>query len=63
MEIGQKILDRFVFVRFAEDNNLFPDKILNNFYMIGKDYIKIFKDKIPLFGFIMTYLDISGMVI
>ncbi|MBA7641324.1 hypothetical protein ES703_49001 [subsurface metagenome] len=50
MEIGQKILDRFVFVRFAEDNNLFPDKILNNFYMIGKDYIKILKIKFPCLG-------------
>ena len=52
MEIGQKILDRFVFVRFAEDNNLFPDKILNKFLENWKGLHKNLKDKIPLFGFI-----------
>lgn len=52
METGQKILDRFVFIRFAEDNNLFPDKILYKFLDDWKGLHKNLKDKIPLFGFI-----------
>lgn len=52
MEIGQKILDRFVFIRFAEDNNLFPNKILNKFL---NDWIGLhsnLKERTPLFMFI-----------
>jgi hypothetical protein len=52
METGQKILDRFVFIRFAEDNNLFPDKILNKFLDNWKGLHKNLKDRTPLFGFI-----------
>ena len=52
MEIGQKILDRFVFIRFAEDNNLFPNKILKKFLDDWKGLHKNLKDKNPLFGFI-----------
>lgn len=31
METGQKILDRFVFIRFAEDNGLFKEKLLKSY--------------------------------
>ncbi|KKL72375.1 hypothetical protein LCGC14_2085540, partial [marine sediment metagenome] len=46
------ILDRSVFIRFAEDNNLFPNRILNKFLDDWKGLHKNLKDKIPLFGFI-----------
>ncbi len=52
METGQKILDRFVFIRFAEDNNLFPDKILNKFLKDWKGLHKNVKERTPLFRFI-----------
>ncbi len=52
MEVGQKILDRFVFIRFTEDNNLFSGKILIKFLKDWKGLHKNVKEKISLFSYI-----------
>ena len=52
MEVGQKILDRFIFIRFAEDNHLFPNKILNQFLNNWKGLHSNLKERTPLFNFI-----------
>jgi len=52
METGQKILDRLLFIRFAEDNNFFPNKLLHKYLNLWKELPKKMKVRNPLYSFI-----------
>ncbi len=52
MEMGQKILDRLVFIRFAEDNNLFSNSPLLKSLNSWKGLPKNMKDRNPLYNFL-----------
>lgn len=52
MESGQKILDRLVFLRFAEDNNLFSNKPLKKYLNIWNDLPTNMKERNPLYDLI-----------
>ncbi|OLS19075.1 MAG: Type IIS restriction enzyme Eco57I [Candidatus Heimdallarchaeota archaeon LC_3] len=52
MEVGQKILDRIVFIRFAEDNNLFNKIFLKLFMETWMNLPSGIKERTPLLLFI-----------
>jgi type I restriction-modification system DNA methylase subunit len=57
LEKGQKLLDRFIFIRFAEDNKLFPRNILEEFVNKWKSQPMIVKKTTPLYVYIKALFD------
>ena len=57
LEKGQKLLDRLIFIRFAEDNQLFPRNFLKEFVKKWETQPVLVKKTTPLYIYIKALFD------